>query len=311
MRNASFPCLLLAAAAALSLCGNSARAEDPVPTALDVAEAQDYLGLWQISFEVLGMKLDMVLNIVDLDGKVGVTLDSAQQSEALAIPAVALKDAGIEMSGVLNFGPSITLDISIFVENVRGELVGRIKDKGGIFDVELVGVPASQEQLDSVQGRRPDPTDTRLTIDGRRIRVAFSALSVESSDWGLLEALEDGDVFEFTTGGAHKLSTELDLAFGEVLIEEGNVAPDYPGVYSLWLKRSGDGWSLVFNDQPDVWGTRHLAAHDIAEIPLAHSEIDGDAQEKFLCTLGRQFGVGVLTMRWGAHEWKAAFKALP
>lgn len=284
-------------------------AEEPIATALDVADAKDYLGIWNVKIEVMGNELELILTLADVDGKTGATLDSAQQAEPLAIPEISkTDDGGLELSGELKFGESFSLDIIINIVRDGDGLGGHIKDKGGIFSADLVGTAMSQEDVDGVQGRRPDATEARLNIGGKRIRIGFANISMGTSDWDLFQKVGDGEVFTFTLSRATKMYTDLNIAFGDTVVKAGNVADDYPGVYSLWLKKTGDGWSLVFNELPDIWGTRHDTKHDVAEVPLTLAEVDGEPQEKFLIELEQDGDeAGTIKLRWGSHEWSAPF----
>lgn len=283
-------------------------AEEPIPSDVEASEFSDFIDLWKLTIEVLGQKMELFLDITDVDGKVGATLDSAQSAEPLAIEEIlAGEDGGLDMNSQLKFGGTFTIDIMINLVFDDGNLSGRIRDKGGIFDTDLVGQPASQEELDSVQGRRPAPTEARLTIDGKKIRIAFANLKMGSSDWDLFEQLEDGEVFQFTLSRATKIYTDHDLAFGDVVVEKENMAKDYPGVYSVWLKKAGDGWLLVFNSQADIWGSRYLSEHDVYEVPLALSKVEGEPVEKFLVKLEESDGGGTLRLLWGDTQWSAPF----
>jgi hypothetical protein len=300
-----------AAVLALAVLTMPASAEEPVATELAVAEAEDYLGLWKLAIEVMGMNFELILNVADVDGMVGATLDSERQAEALAIPTIAkTDDGGLELSGELKFGDSFALDIIINVVRDGEGLGGRVKDTGGIFNAELVGTPMTEEELDSVQGRRPDPTEARLLVGDKRVRIAFAELTMDSSDWALFENLEDGEVHKFTLSRATKMYTDLDLLFGDVLVKKENVAEDYPGVYSVWLKKAGDGWHLVFNEKPDIWGTRHDPEFDVAEVPLTVTNIEGDPQTNFLMELNEGEDGGTLVIRWGNTEWSTPFSVI-
>ena len=284
------------------------QAEDPIASTLEVSSYSEYIDLWKLTIEVMGRELELFMNIADVDGKVGATLDSAQSAEPLAISEIlAAEGGGLDMSSELKFGGSFTIDILINLKREGDGLTGRIRDKGGIFDAEIVGTPASKEELDSVQGRRPAPTEARLTIDGKRIRVAFASLEMGSSDWDLFQNVKDGEVFQFTLSRATKIYTDYDLAFGDVVVENENMAENYPGVYSVWLRKVGDGWNLVFNSQSDIWGTRHLSEFDVYEVPLTISKVDGEPSEKFLVKLEETGDGGTLKLFWGDTQWSAAF----
>ena len=288
-----------------------ALAEKPIPTQLDVSGVRGYVAPWRLSFDLMGNTMEMFLTIVDLDGKVGATLDSATQSEPGAIAEIEKTEDGLLMNSELTFGGSFTLKVIIAIKLENDELTGTIKDSGGIFHADLLGVKATQEELDSVQGKRPPPTETRLNFGGRRVRIGFASLDTKTADWDLLQNVAQGEVFLHTLSRATKMYTDLDLRFGDVVIKKENIAKDYPGVYSLWLRRVGEGWNLVFNSQPDIWGTRHRPEFDVAEVPLSVSEIEGEPQERFLVKLTQDdvYSV-VLEMTWGNLRWTSRFVPL-
>ena len=286
---------------------HSAQAEDPIPTELNTADVPGYIGTWRITMDLMGNEMSMFLNVVDVDGHVGATLDSERQPEPLAISQIELTDEGLDMNSEFTFGGSFKIDINIKVRLEGEGLIGTIRDQGGIFSSELVGVKATVEELDAVQGGRPAPTEARMNIGGKRVRIAFADLEVGTSDWDLFQTVAEGQVFKFTLSRATKMYTDFDLGFGDVVIEKENMAKDYPGVYSMWLKKTGSGWALVFNDQPDIWGTRYEPEHDVAEVPLNMSKIDGEPQEKFLVKLERNGETGTLQLLWGDTQWSADF----
>lgn len=299
-------------AIALALTGPfHAAAEDPIATTLDTSQAQGFLGLWKVTMDIMGNEMSLFLNIVDVDGKLGATLDMPRQPEPLAITEISKTEEGIEMNSELTLGGSFKLELNIKAHLEGDGLAGIIKDKSGIFSSDMVGVKITQQELDSVQGRRAAPTEARLRVGDKQIRIAFAKLTTGTSDWDLFQNVKEGDVFRFTESRATKIFTDFDLGFGDVVIKKENVAADYPGVYSLWLKRVGNGWALVFNDQPDIWGTRRLPEHDVAEIPLTVSKTNGDAQETFVIRLDKQGDQGgILKLAWGDLEWSTHFDVI-
>ena len=131
--------------------------------------------------------------------------------------------------------------------------------------------------------------------------------SVDLADFAALEALADGDVMRLTQAAVLRLRSEVPLRFGNLTLPTGNLAPGFPGSYGLWLKRSGDGWRLVFNHEADSWGTQHDQAFDAAEIDLAYSR-DGLATRPLGAALVPATArAGRLVIHWGAHEWAAEF----
>lgn len=289
----------------------AARAEEPIPTELETSNAQEFIGNWAVTIEVMGREIDLFINVVDVGGYVGATLDSPNQAQPLAMSNISLnEDGNMELGGELQFGESFSLDINILLEKAGPDAVtGRVKDKGGIFDAPLKGERVTEEELSAaVEGRRPDPTEARAQYGSQRIRIQFADLEKGNSDWERFQNLEEGEVYTFTLSRATKMYTDLDLKFGDQIIETENVAEDYPGVYSLWLKKADGGkWTLIFNEQPDIWGTRYDPEHNVAEVPLEAAKYEGDPKDAFLMEIDTREGGGILRIIWDDRQWEAPF----
>ncbi len=151
------------------------------------------------------------------------------------------------------------------------------------------------------------------TTDGARIQVLFEQeLGTDGVDFAALESIGDGDLVELTEGAVIRLRSEVPLRFGDTLIPTDNLAPDFPGSYGLWLRASGPGWTLVFNNEPDSWGTQHDPAFDATEVDIDHTH--GGPYED------RPLGVSLvpvdadearLVIVWGQHVWSADFTIEP
>ena len=151
--------------------------------------------------------------------------------------------------------------------------------------------------------------ETALVLpDESRIAVlVWQEQLVDHDDFAAVATLGNGEVVRLTEGAVIRLRNEVALEFGGTPIPTDNLAPNFAGSYGLWLKRVGDGWRLVFNHEPDAWGTQHDPAFDAAEIELEHSE-DGLATRSLgaaLVPFAAQSGR--LVIHWGAHEWAADF----
>jgi hypothetical protein len=163
----------------------------------------------------------------------------------------------------------------------------------------------------SAQRRRRggDVGEAALELAGKEIKVSYPKLKAESDDFAALESLPAGGVHSYVGGRAFKLLTAGDLVFGEQVVEAGNAAPGYPGVYSVWLKRVGDdSWSLVFNDDADIWGSQREAAADAVEVPVAHSAAPEIAAQVVLALEQTGPDTGILRLTWGARRWEAPFQ---
>ena len=152
-----------------------------------------------------------------------------------------------------------------------------------------------------------------LTPGGARIQVLFEQeLGTDDVDFAALESIGDGDLVQLTQGAVIRLRSEVPLRFGDTLIPIGNLAPDFPGSYGLWLRAAGSGWSLVFNNEPDSWGTQHDPAFDAAEVDIDHTH-GGPYQDRPLAVslLPVDDDAGRLVIYWGQHVWATDFTIEP
>lgn len=171
----------------------------------------------------------------------------------------------------------------------------------------LATPPAAHAQRRGRGGR------ASLTLAEKQISVIFTPLAAEDSGaYAGLEALKPGGLLLLKEASALRFTTNADLAFGKTVVKTANHAPDYPGRYSMWLKRGLDGWRLVFNERVDIWGTQHDAKADVAEIPLAHKTLEEPASRLTIELKEAGERAGTLRLAWGAHEWTAKFElAIP
>ncbi len=297
--------LMVALVLALSLVGATltANAAEAVPTETPSNLAFQYMGTWLIVADFNGREIEFYLNVVDIDGQVGGTLDSVKQAEPIPIDRIWKDSAGLKFQFEMKFGDN-AFTLILDVNNEEGQLTGTISDTNGLFTMEAEGARAEG----GIDGKRPNPTSARMNVGMKKYKVTFKDLMTSSHDHKAFQELEDGEIFAFVGGRATKLFTGTDILFGDTQIKYGNAAPDYPGVYSLWLKKVGDEWHLVFNTDCDIWGTQHLDNADVAEIPLVLSTLD-EAQENFLIQLVKNDAGdgGTLRIAWGTNEWTADF----
>jgi hypothetical protein len=172
---------------------------------------------------------------------------------------------------------------------------------------ETAMVQASGERL-SVSFQRSFAQGERAAGGGTpRTR----GLPADGPDFARLASTPDGAVVMLTEASVPRLRIERPLRFGATQVAVSNQVPNSPGSYGLWLKRAGIGWKLVFNHEPDAWGSQHDPKFDAAEIALQHS--DGHAPS-------RPFAIGLeptgaergrLLIIWGPHEWSADFNVVP
>lgn len=272
------------------------------PSRLDVTEGQEYIGTWLISMEFGDMKLEFVND----EGKLGGILTSDRMPEPQKITNIAKTDDGLVLKWDSEFG-----ELIMSISGEAGGLSGTLGNASGDFSTELSGIKEGSEEADEESGstrrrvRRSLP-ETTIERGEKSLKITYSDLPVDGPDYANISKLAAGDVLLFTMSNPPKLRIDEDLKFGDLDIKVGNAAENYPGVYSLWLKRAEDGWQLVFNNFPDVWGTQYNPKNDAGAIPLAY-ERAAEATEKLAIEMTSEGNDGVVKIAWGDHVWTAKF----
>ena len=285
-------------------------AEDAIPTSLDTSVAQNFVGEWVMSVNFGGRDVTFNLSLKDVKGKLGGTIDSERAPEPTAIDEMDISDEGnLIMKYEMNFNGqnfSITIDAAIAEKGLEGTLA----EKSGLFEAAFTAAPKVADPEAEGQrrrNRRGSANLARLRLDGgENLRIFFSPLKVDSEDHQRLADLADGEVFGYVGGRATKIFTEVDMVFPDGTVETENAAPHYPGVYSVWMKKTGDSWTLIFNEEADIWGTMYNADADATEIALEEGELD-EAAATFKVELTKTDAGGQLRILWGDTLWTADF----
>jgi hypothetical protein len=128
------------------------------------------------------------------------------------------------------------------------------------------------------------------------ITVDYGRPSLKGRD--MLSQLQDGAFWRMGMNQATVLTTPVDLSFGSTKVAKG--------AYSLWLKKAGDAFQLVFNSQTGQWGTQHDTAKDVASVAMAKSALSSPV-ETFTIEIASKDKGGSLDLSWGATKLSAPF----
>ena len=288
---------------AASSVGQEAEGE---ATRLTATEAQAFLGYWMLEAKLGEQPLEMGLEIdedFESPGAVATTLVSSLFGELEASNLRRVEE---------KFSFDVTTAFGDFVMDLWFEdqqLRGKLADASGAFSADVVAEPS--DRISYERFRVPED-ESRIEIGETMIRLRFVSPAAGETDFEQIATIEPGKVVRFLDEQAIKLATDLTLRFGELEVNPGNVADNYPGVYSLWLKRTEGGWNLVFNHKPDVWGTQHDPAADLGEVPLTHGKAE-EASDVLVGSLDELPEGGrnsALRLTWGSHTWSAPFEVL-
>jgi len=146
-------------------------------------------------------------------------------------------------------------------------------------------------------------------IGGGSVQVNAGKLPMKGADWDSFREFERG-LLEFQTAAAIKLRAERPIVLGDLLVETGNVASGFAGLYSLWLHLDDAGqWSLIANHEADVWGTMRDPAHDLGSTPLEHSLAE-EMTSLLTVEIDPPEGgeAGALRLAWGEHRWRVSLR---
>lgn len=291
---------------------------------LAVADAQDLLGDWILKVATFRGDNYVDFKATDDGGFVLAQFTLPPPMTVDPIRYISRVNGEFVMKFVLNFGSSV-IDMTMKLHPENDRYIGTLVDANNMFnsEVALLTVKQAEEEKEAKAAAAPDGDgdggdddaesqrqNLTIKLGEKEVRVNTPQPKAEGADFDRLAALEAGQVVRFTFDFAISLRTEVPLKFGEVLVPTDNVAPNYPGVYSLWLEKSADGWVLRFNNRPDIWGTQHDAAADGPAVPLTVTNAEQPAAV-FTSTLEQQGEGGRLTFAWGNQIWSADFTAAP
>lgn len=298
-------------AAGLTFAG-LALAQDAPPSEaprLDTAEIEPFLGEWVLEAITERGSLNSLIAFSDDEGKATADFYLARLAD-LTIENISLTDTGVLLLFDLEFGDQLVpveLTLAREDDGLAGELSTAFLNaeiKGQTREAaEAAGIVVERQPV----GQDEDLSSSRIEIAGQAIRLRFDRLPAPGPDYDKLETLADGEVLGPIYGKPFKFWTDADLAFEDAKVAAHNHGPTYPGVYSLWLKREGDGWKLVFNHLADVWGTMHMAEHDAGETPLTFRRLS-EPVDTTDGLLEATDGGGRLVIRWGSMEWSTPFQ---
>jgi hypothetical protein len=158
----------------------------------------------------------------------------------------------------------------------------------GVLSATLV-VPAGAQ---AVRGK------AELAAASGTITIDYGRPSLKGRD--MLSQLQEGAFWRMGMNQATVLTTPVDLSFGTTRVAKG--------AYSLWLKKTGDAFQLVFNSQTGQWGTQHDPAKDVCSIALTKTELASPV-ESFTIGIAPAAKGGNFGLSWGGMKLAAPFEA--
>jgi len=160
-----------------------------------------------------------------------------------------------------------------------------------------MGLAMVSALLAAPAGAQVERGKAELKAGSGAITVDYGRPSLKGRD--MLAELKPGAFWRMGMNQATVLTTPVDLAFGATKVTKGS--------YSLWLKKAGDTFELVFNSQTGQWGTQHDPAKDVGSVALKQEPLPAPV-ETFVMDLKAAAKGGDLSLSWGASRLSAGFE---
>jgi len=165
------------------------------------------------------------------------------------------------------------------------------------FTMGWVGCALLSALLVAPAGAQGERGKAELKAGAGAITVDYGRPALKGRD--MFSQLKEGVFWRMGMNQATVLTTPVELAFGTTKIAKGS--------YSLWLKKVGEKFELVFNSQTGQWGTQHDAAKDVAGVALKQDALPAPV-ETFTIDLKAAAKGGDLGLSWGATKLSAGFE---
>lgn len=307
--------------------GAEPAAVEAAPVRLAVADAQDFMGDWILKVTTFRGDNYVDFKASDEDGFVLANFTLPPPMTVDPIRDIARNGGEFAMKFILHFGSS-NINMTMKLHPEDGRYLGTLIDENNMFNSQVALLTKAQADAEKAEAAakaeaageggdgggkdaEANRAITSLTFGDKKVSIDFSATQAKGEDFERVDTMKAGEIVRYTFDFATKLKTEIPLKFGDVDVPTDNAAPNYPGVYSLWLKKTDSGWALQSNNRPDIWGTQHKDEADGPLIPLAH-EMKDEAAPTLSYELTQQGdNGGRLTIKWGGHVWTADFTVQP
>jgi hypothetical protein len=142
----------------------------------------------------------------------------------------------------------------------------------------------------------------KTTIKGNNIKIVYSRPSVRNRViFG--EVVPWNRIWRTGADAATKISLSGPLYFNGKLLPAGS--------YSIFTIPTPDGWTLIFNQQANIWGTEHNAAYDLLKIPIQTRSLDQATEMLTFAIVPTGTNGGILSVSWDKLKALVNFTTAP
>ena len=171
------------------------------------------------------------------------------------------------------------------------EVHGKFRSALGFLGCGMLAILAASPAAAQAARGKAD-----LKAGAGSITIDYGRPSLKGRD--MLSQLADGAFWRMGMNEATVLATPVELVFGSTKVPKGS--------YSLWLKKSGASFELVFNSQTGQWGTNHDPSKDVYTVPMKSEPLSSPV-EMFTIDLKGAAKGGDLELNWGSTKLTSAF----
>ena len=129
---------------------------------------------------------------------------------------------------------------------------------------------------------------TEADFAGKMVTVEYGRPSLNGRD--MLSQVTPGMVWRLGSEDATTITTDGSLMFGENMVPAGS--------YSLFARKTDDGWDLLVNSETGQSGLAHDPEKDLFDVPLDVESAEESA-EMFTISLMADGMNGSMKMQWG------------
>jgi hypothetical protein len=138
------------------------------------------------------------------------------------------------------------------------------------------------------------PAQTAVTINGKKLKIAYSAPSVRGrkifGPGGLISHDPTYPVWRAGANDATAFHTDADLDINGLAVPKGD--------YTLWVLADTNQWKLIINKQTGQWGLDYSQNRDLGRVPMNMSKPPAPI-ETLKITLSSEGGnKGKLQLAW-------------
>lgn len=157
----------------------------------------------------------------------------------------------------------------------------------------LLLVAGAQAQGDKSQRPSPPATVTQTLPAGSILTITYSQPALKGRTPGVDVEPKAGKVWRMGANEATVFETTRD-----VKVEGKNLGE---GKYGIWGLQEEKGFTIIFNSDWNVWGTRYNAEKDVLRVTVP-TRTAAESLEKLTYTIDAN---GKVTLQWGT--WAADF----